>query len=96
MRYEEKSLKIKEVKPYPKNAKKHPAEQIANIAESIRQFGWTQPIVVDEDGVIIIGHGVCHIIAETSVYIPQEIADCIVKRIKCFEKFAECGLIRRI
>ena len=52
---------IKSVKPYPKNAKKHDETQIANVAESIKQFGWQQPIVCDADGVIIIGH--CRLLA---------------------------------
>lgn len=47
---------ITSVKPYARNAKKHDERQIANVAESIQQFGWQQPIVCDADGVIIIGH----------------------------------------
>jgi len=46
-----------EIKPYPKNAKKHPDKQLKLIAESIKEFGWQQPIVVDKKGVIIVGHG---------------------------------------
>ena len=42
--------------PYSKNAKKHDETQIANVAESIRQFGFVQPVVVDKNGVIVIGH----------------------------------------
>ncbi len=44
------------ITPYAANAKKHDATQIANVAESIRQFGWTQPLVVDAAGVLVIGH----------------------------------------
>lgn len=44
------------VKPYEKNAKKHDRTQIDNVAESIRQYGFVQPIVVDKDGIIVIGH----------------------------------------
>lgn len=44
------------VKPYEKNAKKHDQTQIDNVAESIRQYGFVQPIVVDKDGIIVIGH----------------------------------------
>ena len=47
---------IASVKPYARNAKKHDETQVANVAESIKQFGWQQPIVCDADGVIIIGH----------------------------------------
>ena len=42
--------------PYTKNAKKHDKRQINNVAESIKQYGFVQPIVVDRDGVIVIGH----------------------------------------
>ena len=52
---------IASVKPYVRNAKKHDDKQIANVAESIKQFGWQQPIVCDADGVIIIGH--CRLLA---------------------------------
>ena len=45
-----------ELTPYAKNAKKHDSTQIANVAESIKQFGFVQPIVIDRDGVIVIGH----------------------------------------
>lgn len=45
------------VKPYPKNAKAHPQEQVEKIANSIREFGFNQPIVVDSDGVVVVGHG---------------------------------------
>lgn len=48
--------KLSELTPYPGNAKKHDKKQIANVAESIRQYGFVQPIVVDRDDVIIIGH----------------------------------------
>lgn len=48
--------KLNEIIPYEKNAKKHDKTQINNVAESIRQYGFVQPIVVDRDGVIVIGH----------------------------------------
>jgi ParB-like chromosome segregation protein Spo0J len=48
---------VEDVKPYEANAKKHPPEQIRRIAKSIKEFGWTQAISVDKDGVIIAGHG---------------------------------------
>lgn len=48
--------KLSELTPYPGNAKKHDKKQIANVAESIRQYGFVQPIVVDRNDVIIIGH----------------------------------------
>lgn len=48
---------IERVKPYPQNVKKHPEDQVSKIAESIKNFGWDQPIVVDGNGIIIKGHG---------------------------------------
>lgn len=45
------------LKPYGKNAKQHPPEQVEHIANSIREFGFRQPLVIDKDGVIVIGHG---------------------------------------
>lgn len=52
---------IKDIKPYKKNAKKHDKTQIDNVAESIRQFGFAQPLVIDKDNVLIIGH--CRLLA---------------------------------
>lgn len=52
-----KDIAIDELKPYGKNAKVHPPEQVENLAQSIKDFGWQQPIVIDKNGVIIIGHG---------------------------------------
>ena len=47
---------LADLMPYAGNAKKHDSTQIANVAESIKQFGFVQPIVIDRDGVIVIGH----------------------------------------
>jgi ParB-like chromosome segregation protein Spo0J len=43
--------------PYAKNARTHDAAQLAQIAASIQEWGWTTPILVDEKGMIIAGHG---------------------------------------
>lgn len=43
--------------PYAHNAKRHPDDQVEHIANSIREFGFRQPIVVDADNVVVIGHG---------------------------------------
>ena len=48
---------VTDIKPYDKNAKKHPKKQVAQVAASIKEFGFNQPIVVDKNGVIIVGHG---------------------------------------
>lgn len=51
-----KNLPLADIVPYAKNAKKHNKTQINNVAESIKQYGFVQPIVIDRDGVIVIGH----------------------------------------
>lgn len=48
---------IGNIKPYERNAKKHPEEQVQHIANSLQRFGWKQPLVVDKDGVVVVGHG---------------------------------------
>ena len=48
---------ILELKPDPKNPRKHSPKQIRQIADSIRQFGFVCPILVDADASIIAGHG---------------------------------------
>lgn len=50
-------MRIELIKPYEKNAKKHPKKQVQQVANSIKEFGFNQPIVVDQDNVIIVGHG---------------------------------------
>lgn len=51
------SVPISSIEPYHKNQKKHPKKQIQQIADSITAFGFNQPIVVDGNGVIVVGHG---------------------------------------
>lgn len=48
---------IKELKPYKKNAKKHPKEQVERIANSIKEFGFTQPVIIDKNNCVVAGHG---------------------------------------
>lgn len=50
-------IKVSEIKPYTKNAKKHPKDQVDHIANSIKEFGFRQPLVIDKDNILVIGHG---------------------------------------
>ena len=50
-------MKIDELLPYQRNQKDHPDEQVRNLANSLRRFGWRQPVVIDDRNVIVIGHG---------------------------------------
>ena len=49
--------KIRDLKPYKNNAKKHPKEQVNRIAESIKEFGFTQPVLIDKNNEVVVGHG---------------------------------------
>lgn len=49
--------KIRDLKPYKNNAKKHPKEQVNRIAESIKEFGFTQPVLIDKHNEVVVGHG---------------------------------------
>lgn len=50
-------VKVKDLKPYGKNAKTHPEEQVELIANSIKEFGFKTPVVIDKDNVLVQGHG---------------------------------------
>ncbi|MDX2266449.1 MAG: DNA methyltransferase [Hyphomicrobiales bacterium] len=50
-------LPVAALRPNPRNARTHSRKQIAQIAASIERFGFTNPVLVDEAGVIIAGHG---------------------------------------
>ena len=67
-------IKVSDIKPYERNAKKHDERQIKNVMESIRQFGFVQPIVVDKDNVVIIGH--CRLMAAKRLKMDE--VDCII------------------
>lgn len=49
--------KLENIIPYGFNNRIHNDTQIERIARSIKEFGFNQPIVIDEDGVILVGHG---------------------------------------
>lgn len=51
------SINLSEIIPYENNAKLHPKEQIQQIVQSIKKFGNNDPIAIDENNVIIEGHG---------------------------------------
>lgn len=51
------NVKVGELHPYERNAKQHPDDQVQHIANSIREFGFRQPLVIDNKNVVVIGHG---------------------------------------
>ena len=57
-------IKIKDLKPYQNNAKRHTKKQIEQIKKSIQEFGFNDPIAIDENNMIIEGHGRCEALKE--------------------------------
>lgn len=70
-----KNVKIADITPYNKNAKKHDKTQIANVAESIKQYGFVQPVVIDSEGVIVIGH--CRVLAAKKLGMTEVPCVCV-------------------
>lgn len=50
-------MNINDIIPYEKNQKQHPKKQVEQVAASIKEFGFNQPIVIDKNNIIIVGHG---------------------------------------
>jgi len=51
-----KTVKISELRPHPKNPRVHPDSAIDKLVRSIKEYGWTNPILVSADGYVIAGH----------------------------------------
>jgi len=50
------NVKISSLKPHPKNPRSHPDEALKRLVKSIKEYGWTNPVLVSEDGYILAGH----------------------------------------
>lgn len=50
-------MHLDDIKPYEWNARQHNQAQVAQISASIREFGWTVPILVDRERTVVAGHG---------------------------------------
>lgn len=66
-------VKIADLLEYKNNAKEHPQWQIEQIVESIEKFGFNDPIAIDENNIIIEGHGRLYALQEMGV----EVVECI-------------------
>jgi hypothetical protein len=73
---------------YARNARTHSEEQVAQIAASMREWGWTNPVLVDEAGMIIAGHG--HVIELDPKY-AEVIIQCCQKATGGRAKHAATG-----
>lgn len=71
-------IKLKDLKPYKNNAKIHTSEQIEHIKKSIERYDYLVPIIVDENNMILSGHGRYEaLIQENNL---EDTVDCIVKK----------------
>lgn len=50
-------IAVDDLLPYAKNSRTHSPEQVAQIAASMVEFGWTNPVLIDANGMIVAGHG---------------------------------------
>ncbi len=50
-------LSVASLKPYPRNARTHSAKQLRQIADSIKAFGFTNPLIIDGEAMILAGRG---------------------------------------
>jgi len=57
MKHEIEYIEVESLIPYARNSRTHSDEQVAQVAASIKEFGFTNPVLVDQDGMIIAGHG---------------------------------------
>ena len=69
------NISVKELFPYEKNTKKHDKTQINNVAESIKQYGFVQPIVIDKENVVVIGH--CRLLAAKKLKMKEVPCVCV-------------------
>ena len=69
------NIKTELLVPYDKNTKKHDKTQINNVAESIKQYGFVQPIVGDKDNVVVIGH--CRLLAAKQLKMKEVPCVCV-------------------
>ena len=68
-------MPIEAIIPYSKNTKKHDDVQINNVAASIKQYGFVQPIVIDKNNVVVIGH--CRLLAAKKLKMQEVPCVCV-------------------
>lgn len=73
MKHKIEYIPVKDLQPYEANSRTHSAEQVKQIARSIQEFGFTNPVLIDQDGGIIAGHGR----VEAAKQISMDLVPCI-------------------
>lgn len=97
-----KTAAVEDLKLYEKNAKKHPAKQVKQLADIIREVGFKVPVIVDKNNVIISGHG--RVMAAKRLgleVVPVIVADDLnQKQVRAFRladnKIAESGVNKKL
>ena len=69
------NISVKDLIPYDRNTKKHDKTQINNVAESIKQYGFVQPIVIDKNNTVVIGH--CRLLAARQLKMKEVPCVCV-------------------
>ena len=69
------NILVKDLIPYERNTKKHDKTQINNVAESIKKYGFVQPIVIDKNNVVVIGH--CRLLAAKQLKMKEVPCVCV-------------------
>lgn len=69
------NISVKDLIPYDRNTKKHDKTQINNVAESIKQYGFVQPIVIDKKNTVVIGH--CRLLAAKQLKMKEVPCVCV-------------------
>lgn len=86
MNYEIKTMAVSELKPHPKNPRVHPEDMLKKLSASIQEFGFTNPILISEDSMILAGHARCKAAERTGL---TEVP-CIVLPLKGLSADAYC------
>ena len=73
MKIEEK--RVADLIPYERNAKEHDKTQIDNVAKSIEKYGFVQPLVIDKNNVVVIGH--CRLLAAKKLKLKEVPCVCV-------------------
>ena len=61
------NIKLSELKPHPKNPRKHPKELIERLKKSIKEYGFTNPVLISKDNQILAGHARCKAAKELGI-----------------------------
>jgi len=80
-------VEVEKLYPYHNNPKEHPPEQIDKIASSIKNYGFIQPLVIDGDNEVIIGHGRLEAskklgLDKVPVVVKQDLSDAEVRALR--------------